>query len=145
MAGVQAGLIAGHDVALWTSDAKPSAVACVSYTTKSVNDNYYLCANGINNGRYAYNNLQQYDATWYHKFSAKWHMASEAYAMYQRDVPSVYPSPGGLIAPEANTNGATCRRGAQTCFAPGVGSRQLPQPGAEYAQLHLVAERLSER
>ncbi|MGA7472837.1 MAG: outer membrane beta-barrel protein, partial [Candidatus Sulfotelmatobacter sp.] len=36
---VQLGITAGHDVALWTPDAKPSGTACLSYTTKSVNDN----------------------------------------------------------------------------------------------------------
>ena len=111
---VQAGISVGHDVAPWTSDVKPSAIACVSYTTKTVDDNFYLCANGINDGKYAYNNLQQYDATWYHRFSKKWHMATEAYAMYQRDVPSV----SGSIAPEPNTNGAVCRTGLETCLAP---------------------------
>lgn len=111
---VQAGVTGGHDVALWTSDAKPSFTGCVSYTTKSVDDNLYLCANGINNGRYAYNNLQQYDGTWYHRFSKRWHMASEAYVMYERDVSSVF----GSIAPEKGTNGATCRPGVQLCLAP---------------------------
>jgi hypothetical protein len=111
---VQAGMSASHDVAPWTIDAKPSFMGCVSYTTKTVDDNFYLCANGINDGKYAYNNLQQYDATWYRKFSKKWHIASEAYVMYQRDVPSVY----GTIAPETGTNGATCRTGLQACLAP---------------------------
>jgi hypothetical protein len=111
---VQAGITGSHDVALWTKDAQPSATACVSYTTKSVNDNVYLCANGINNGKYAYNNMQQYDATWYHKFSKNWHTATEAYVMYERDVPSVT----GPLVPQANTNGATCRAGLATCLAP---------------------------
>jgi hypothetical protein len=26
-------------------------------------DNFYACANGINSGKYAYNNLQDYDGT----------------------------------------------------------------------------------
>ena len=111
---VQAGVTGGHDVALWTADAKPSATVCVSYTTKSVDDNLYLCGNGINDGKYAYNNLQQYDGTWYHRFSKTWHMATEAYVMYEREVPSV----SGSIRPEKGTNGATCRPGPQTCFAP---------------------------
>ena len=111
---VQAGITASHDVAVWTDDAQPSATACVSYTTKSVNDNFYLCANGINDGKYAYNNLQQYDGTWYHKFGKSWHAATEAYVMYERDVPSV----SGSIQPQGNTNGAMCRTGLQTCFAP---------------------------
>ena len=111
---VQAGITASHDVAPWTTDAKPAGTACVSYTTKPVNDNFYLCANGINDGKYAFNNTQQYDATWYHRFSKTWHMATEVYSMSQRDVPSVY----GTIKPELGTYGATCRPGLQRCFAP---------------------------
>ncbi|RRA48346.1 outer membrane beta-barrel protein [Acidipila sp. EB88] len=111
---VQLGLTASHDVAPWTRDAKPSLDACVSYTTHSVNDNIYACANGINDGEYAYNNMQQYDATWYHRFSKSVHMATEAYSMSERDVPAA----GGSIAPEKGTNGAACRPGAQRCFAP---------------------------
>ncbi len=37
---LQAGLTAGNDVAPWTSGARPSAVACVNYTTKSVTTMY---------------------------------------------------------------------------------------------------------
>ena len=111
---VQTGVTGSHDVALWTADAKPSFTGCVDYTTKSVNDNFYLCANGLNDGKYAYNNLQMYDGTWYHKFGSTWHMASEAYGMYQRDVPSVT----GPVAPEKGTNGAHCAAGETRCFAP---------------------------
>jgi hypothetical protein len=111
---IQGGISAGHDVAPWTADAKPSATACISYTTSSVNDNLYACANGINSGRYAYDNLQQYDVTWYHRFSKTWHMASESWYMYQRDVPSIT----GPIAPEQGTNGASCLPNEPRCTAP---------------------------
>jgi len=111
---IQTGLSAGHDVALWTTDAKPSFTGCVDYTTSTVNNNVYLCANGINNGRYAFNNLQMYDATWYHKFNKTWHTATEAWSMYQRDVPSV----NGPVIPEKGTNGANCHPSLQTCLAP---------------------------
>jgi Putative beta-barrel porin-2, OmpL-like. bbp2 len=70
---VQAGISAGHDVAPWTPDRKPSAIGCINYSTPSNHDNFYACANGINDGKYAYNNLQDYDGTWYHWFNAKWH------------------------------------------------------------------------
>jgi len=73
---VQLGITSGHDVAPWTPDAKPSGTACLSYTTISANEHLYVCANGINNGKYAHNNLQPYDATWYHKFSKTIHMAT---------------------------------------------------------------------
>ena len=125
---VQAGITGGHDVALWTDDARPSATACVSHTTSSVNDNVYLCANGINNGKYAYNNMQQYDGTWYHRFSKTWHTATEAYVMYERDV----PSSAGPIKPQANTYGATCRPGLNTCLAP------------EYAAVNYLLKQLSD-
>jgi hypothetical protein len=111
---VQLGITGSHDVALWTSDAKPSGTACLSYTTKSVNDNVYACANGINDGKYAYNNLQQYDITWYHKFSKSWHMASESWYMYERDVPSLF----GSVPVEKGANAAYCLQGEQRCTAP---------------------------
>jgi hypothetical protein len=111
---LQLGITAGHDVAPWTSDAKPSATACISHSTKSANDNIYACANGINSGEYAYNNTQQYDTTWYHKFSKNWHTATEAYVMYQRDTPSA----NGPIKPEQGTNAAACAPGEQRCLAP---------------------------
>jgi hypothetical protein len=111
---VQLGLTGGHDVALWTRDAKPSLTACVSYTTRSVNDNYYICANGINDAKYAFNNLQQYDITWYHKFSKTLHLASETWYMYERGVPRIH----GPITPETGVNPAYCLPAEPRCTAP---------------------------
>jgi hypothetical protein len=111
---LQLGITASHDVAPWTPDARPSATACISYTFHQGNDNLYPCLNGINDGKYAYNNLQMFDNTWYHKFNDSWHMASEAWYMYQRGVPSVT----GPLTPEKGTNGAYCSPGEIRCFAP---------------------------
>ena len=111
---VQAGVTASHDTAPWTPDAKPSFTGCVSYTTASVNNNFYLCANGINDGTYAFNNLQMYDGTWYHKIGKTWHTAAEAYVMYQRNVPAV----NGPLKIEQGTNGAFCHTGQRRCLAP---------------------------
>lgn len=111
---VQLGLTASHDVAPWSHDAKPSATACVSYTFNRDNDNLYPCVNGLNSGNYAYNNLQMFDNTWYHKFNASWHMATEAWYMYQRGVPSI----SGPLPPEKGANGAFCSSGEIRCFAP---------------------------
>jgi hypothetical protein len=124
---VQLGITVGHDVAPWTPDARPSGTGCLSYTTTSVNDNVYVCANGINNGKYAYNNLQQYDTTWYHKFSKTWHMATESWYMYERDVPAL----GGTIEPETGANPAYCLPGEQRCTAP------------EYAVVNFLQKELS--
>jgi hypothetical protein len=111
---IQLGLGGGHDVALWTPDAKPSFTGCISYTTKSVNDNLYVCANGINDAKYAFNNIQQYDATWYHRFNKTYHLASETWYMYERDVPAI----GGPIKPETGANPAFCLPGEIRCTAP---------------------------
>jgi hypothetical protein len=111
---VQLGLTASHDVAPWTPDARLSATACISYTFREGNDNVYPCVNGLNSGRYAYNNLQMYDLTWYHKFNAKWHMATESWYMYEKDVPAV----GGPAPEEKGANGAHCAPGQVRCFAP---------------------------
>ena len=111
---VQLGLAASHDVAPWTADAKPSVTGCVSYTSASVRDNFYACANGVNDGKYAFNNTQQYDLTWYHKISKSVHTATESWYMYQTGVPAV----GGPIAPEKGTNGAACQPGQLRCTAP---------------------------
>jgi hypothetical protein len=111
---VQLGLTGGNDIALWSKGAKPSVTACIDHTTGSVNDNFYVCANGINDGKYAYNNVQQYDATWYRKWSKRVHTAAESWFMYQRDVPSTL-SP---FAPEPNSYAALCHPGLARCFAP---------------------------
>ncbi len=126
---VQLGLTAGHDVAVWTPDAKPSLTACVSYTFRKGNDNWYPCINGINDGRYAYNNLQMFDSTWYHKFNGTWHMATEAWYMYERDVPNV-DQPALL---EKGANGAFCTPGQVRCFAP------------EWAAVNYVEKQLSNK
>jgi hypothetical protein len=115
---VQFGISGGHDVALWTPDAKPSGIFCLNYSTKSNNDNFYGCANGINDGKYAYNNLQDYDFTWYHKFNSKWHMATETWYMYERDVPNVAGNVPNPITPEIGANGAFCKVGMLRCTAP---------------------------
>ncbi|MEO7030216.1 MAG: outer membrane beta-barrel protein [Acidobacteriaceae bacterium] len=115
---VQLGLSAGHDVAPWSDDRKLSGIACLDYSTPSNRDNFYACANGINDGKYAYNNLQDYDATWYHRFNAKWHIATEAWYMYERQVPNVAGNVANPILPEIGANGAFCRAGQQSCTAP---------------------------
>jgi len=115
---VQFGVSAGHDVALWSDDAKASGIFCLNYSTASNNDNFYGCANGINDGKYAYNNLQDYDFTWYHKFNSKWHTATEAWYMYERDVPNVAGNVSNPITPELGANGAFCKAGVLRCTAP---------------------------
>jgi hypothetical protein len=111
---VSLGINGGNDIAVWARGAKPSLTACVSYTFNKGKDNIYPCASGINTGKYAYNNVQLYVNTWYHKFNDSCHMATEGYYEYQRDVPSIF----GSLPTEPNANGAYCALGQQRCFAP---------------------------
>ncbi len=115
---VQLGVSPGHDVAPWSDDRKLSGILCLNYSTQSNHDNFYACANGINDGKYAYNNLQHYDATWYHRFNAKWHMATEAWYMYEREVPNVAGNVANPVPTEIGANGAMCQPGQQRCTAP---------------------------
>jgi hypothetical protein len=115
---VQAGFSAGNDIAPWATDAKPSLAACVSYTFNRGNDNLYPCVSGINSGKYGYNNVQLVVTTWYHRFNKSWHMATESWYMYQRDVPSVTPGLSNPLPTEPNANGAFCTVGVLKCFAP---------------------------
>jgi hypothetical protein len=115
---IQMGVSCSHDVACWTDDAKASGIVCLNYSTSSNNDNLYGCANGINDAKYAYNNLQEYDLTWYHKFSAKWHVATETWYMYENSVPNVAGNVANPVKPELGANGAFCSAGLLRCTAP---------------------------
>jgi hypothetical protein len=115
---VQGGLSAGHDIAPWSAGAKPSATGCIDYDTQSNRDSFLLCADGINDGKYAFNNVQFYDGVWYHKFNAKWHMASESWIMYQRDVPNASSDAINPLPTVPGANGAFCTGRVASCFAP---------------------------
>lgn len=118
---VQVGLSAGNDVAPWVGEpnAKPTFNACVGYTWSAGRDNLYVCDNSTNSGKYAYNNVQAYYATWYHKFrDSSWHTATESWYMWEKNVPNVQnPEAARLLITGAN--GAVCTSpGEPTCYAP---------------------------
>jgi hypothetical protein len=117
---VQAGFSGGNDVAPWTKDVKPTATFCADYTWHNGGDALYTCANSVNDGKYAYNNLQSYYETWYHKINASWHTDTETWYMYERDVPNIGGNVANPITPEVGANGAFCSYGERTCFAPEV-------------------------
>lgn len=106
---VNVGLSAGSNIALWAAGAKPSLTACVAYTFNSGNDQIYPCASGINSGKYAYNNVQLFVTTWYHKFNKNWHMATEGYYEYERNVPGEEYRCNGNTAVDAAIQGAKTR------------------------------------
>jgi len=125
---VQVGLSPGCDVAPWVKpDARPTLNACAGYTWREGLDNIYVCDNSLNNGNYAYNNMQAYYATWYHKFSktSSWHSATETWYQWEKNTPNVTnPAAASLISTVAvngagNGVGAICNNSYElTCFAP---------------------------
>ncbi len=87
---VQGGISPGCDVMPWTTDAQVTGNVCVQYTWSNGGDDLYTCDNTINDGKYAYNNLTAYYETWYHRFNAHWHTATEGWYQYMRKTPNMY-------------------------------------------------------
>jgi hypothetical protein len=85
---IQGGLTDGNDIAVWTKGAKLTGLAAVQWTSKSNNDSIYLVANSLNSGKYGYNNLQEFVATWSHRFNNRVHTKTEGWYMYQKNVPA---------------------------------------------------------
>ena len=122
---LQTGVVIGTDTAIWNwgrheanpfpnplypgarylkdPGAKPSFVGCFRYESDSARDDIYLCADGINNGVWGYNNLQWLGLTYYHKFSDKFHVAFETYNVHENNVPNA----NNPIALQAYLNGGT--------------------------------------
>ncbi|HTS26147.1 MAG TPA: TonB-dependent receptor [Bryobacteraceae bacterium] len=115
----QAGLSGGCESSPWSPYAKLTGNLCLGYTWQNGGDNVYVCANSINDGKYSYNNLAGYYATWYHKFgTSPWHMAWETWYQYERQTPNVN-NPASQSQLITNANGAYCDRPDElTCFAP---------------------------
>lgn len=114
----QVGFSGGNDVAPWTKDVTPTLTACVSYTWHQGGDMLYPCINSLNQGKYAYNNLQSYYLTWYQKINASWHTDTETWYMYERDVPNIAGNVANPITPERGANGAYCPTSVLRCTAP---------------------------
>jgi Putative beta-barrel porin-2, OmpL-like. bbp2 len=87
---VQAGITDGNDVALWAPhfDVKPTGLLGVQWISKSNKDSIYSVVNAINDGKYSYNNIQEYVTTWSHKFNERVHIKTEAWYMWEGDVPT---------------------------------------------------------
>jgi hypothetical protein len=120
---VQAGLSGGCEAAPWAPDAKLTGNVCIAYSWATGGDNLYVCANSLNDGKYNYNNLAAYYATWYHKFGkSRWHMDWETWYQYMKDTPNVTnPAASSLLL--TNSNGAICNNTTElTCFAPDYAS-----------------------
>jgi hypothetical protein len=107
---VQAGVSPGCDTAPWTTDAKVTGNVCATYTWSNGGDAVNVCDNTINDGKYAYNNLTAFYATWYHRIDRNWHTDTEGWYQYMKDTPNMYwynsGTPKSAATPWPETNGA---------------------------------------
>ena len=87
---VQGGISPGCDVMPWTTDARVTGNFCATYTWSNGGNALNTCANSVNNGKYAYNNLAAYYETWYHRISPTWHTDTEFWYQYEKDTPNEY-------------------------------------------------------
>jgi hypothetical protein len=123
---VQAGVSPGCDTAPWTTDAKLTGTFCAQYTWHNGGDASYTCANSVNDGKYAYNNLAAYYETWYHRFNATWHTDTEFWYQYEKQTPNMYwfngtdPATGIQYANTPNTPWPEA-----TFYRPGQGAVNL--------------------
>lgn len=82
------GVHAGGDVAPWDQAAHiPTALAMLRWVSPSNNDSIWGGVNSFNGGKFKGNhdNLQQFNATWTHRFTEQFFTATEAYYIYQYD------------------------------------------------------------
>ncbi|WP_459569694.1 outer membrane beta-barrel protein [Cupriavidus sp. 8B] len=92
---VQFGLTGGNDTMPGTQGSKLSPLVCAQWINNANSDSIYGCANTINGANYAYNNVNQWVATWSHRFSQTLNNAIEAWYMKENNVPVCTGQVGG--------------------------------------------------
>jgi hypothetical protein len=118
---LQAGISAGCETSPWNArDAKPTLDLGFEYTWNNGLDAIYPVLNALNDEKYAYNNLNSFYLTWYHKFAShpSLHVATEAWYMWEKNTPNVNNANAAPLL-EVGANGAHCKLASQlTCYAP---------------------------
>ncbi len=125
---LQLGLSAGTETVPWNAKdpgTQPTLTACARWSSDNSWHNVNVCANGINNGTWGYNNLQWYGFTTYHKLSDNWHLAIEVWNMHQENVAAVGTqqlfsdpnNPNYIRNPVAQPFQAFCKFGETSCYA----------------------------
>ena len=114
--------------------AKPSFTGAIRWNSDDGKTSVQGVVNGINSGQWGYNNLQWHGLTFYHTFDEHWHISTEFYNEFQKNVPNsqnaqvqqIYSgTPGAGAGPQApfsqfaynapnlaacgNVNALTCR------------------------------------
>lgn len=84
---VMLGLHSGTDMSPWAQGAYPSALALLRWVSNSNNDSIWAGVTAFNGAKYKGNhdNLQQFNATWTHRFNQCFFTSTELYYTYQYD------------------------------------------------------------
>jgi hypothetical protein len=125
---LQLGISSGTDTVPWNSKdpgTQPSLTACARWNSDDSWHNVYVCANGINNGEWGYDNQQWYGFSTFHKLNEKWHLSFEFWDTHQNHVaaigtPDIWNTPGlptFIPNPFARPNQAFCPPGELFCTA----------------------------
>jgi hypothetical protein len=94
--------------------AQATLTLCLRYQSQDGKNDVNVCANGVNNGQWGYNNLQWYGFTAYHTFDPHWHISFEFYDEHQSGVPNannptalnIYNNGGTPFSPQFIPNNA---------------------------------------
>jgi len=79
------GVHAGSDIAVWSNSARPSLVAFLQWIGSEQHNSLWFGVNSINNGQYGddWNNLQQFNIIWTHRFTDDFFIETSSYIEYQ--------------------------------------------------------------
>lgn len=84
---IQLGLTGGNDTFPGTQGSRLSPLLCAQWIDDSNSDSLYGCANTMNGANYAYNNINQWVATWSHRFTQALNNQFEVWYMKENNVP----------------------------------------------------------
>ncbi|MDF9788524.1 outer membrane beta-barrel protein [Polynucleobacter sphagniphilus] len=68
--------------------AKPSFTGAIRWNSDDGKTSAQAVVNGLNSGQWGYNNLQWHGFTLYHTFDEHWHISTEFYNEFQKNVPN---------------------------------------------------------
>jgi hypothetical protein len=79
------GIHAASDNSAWSNSGQPSFVSFVQWISNDKQDSIWFGSNAINNGQYknAWNNIQQINLIWSHRFSEDFFIEMSSYYEYQ--------------------------------------------------------------
>lgn len=126
------GIFASDDMTPWAQGAYPTGQALVRWVSCSNNDSIWAGVTSFNGGKFKghHDNLQEFNATWTHRFNKCFFTSTEIYYMYQYD--------GRL--------GGTCNFGPVRSFGGGGGCGKLiPGFSSEFGAVNFLEYKVSKK